>query len=148
MLEREDSGPDVLSYALLEDHIATPYAEPIILRGLRRELELNVAGTTMLETYNTLYWYYRVRPRRRILEKLEVIAEGLNVVNVQVDLGVRMAREENVPLGDGLLVATAVEHGIPVVVSNDRHVRRLAAKYGLIFEDPIPESVRGSMGAP
>ncbi len=139
---------DILSYALLEDHIATPYAEPIILRGLRGELELNVAGTTMLETYNTLYWYYRVRPRRRILEKLEVIAEGLNVVNVQVDLGVRIAREENVPLGDGLLVTTAVEHGIPVIVSNDRHVRRLAEKYGPIFEDPIPESVRRSMGAP
>lgn len=137
---------DILSYALLESHIATPYAKPIILKGIRGELELNVTGTTILESYNTLYWYYRVRPRKKILEKLEVIVEGLNIVNVPVDLGVRIAKEENVPLGDGLLMAAAIEERIPIIVSNDKHVERLAVKFGFIYENLIPESVRKAMG--
>ncbi len=136
---------DILSYALLENHIASPYAKPLIMRGLKGELEVNLAITTVLETYNTLYWYYKVRPKRLILEKLEVVVEGLNLVSTPVKLGIRISEKENVPLGDGLLVATALENKIPVIVSNDKHLKRLCDRYGLIYENPIPEHVRRLM---
>ncbi len=136
---------DILSYAMLENHVATPYAKPLIVRALKGELDVSLATTTLLETYNTLYWYYGVRPRKLILEKLEVVVEGLRVVDVAVELGLRIAQEDNVPLGDGLLVATAIEERIPVIVSNDKHLRKLSEKYGLIYENPIPELVRKSM---
>jgi len=41
---------DILSYALLENHIATPFAKPIVLRALKGELEVSVTATTILET--------------------------------------------------------------------------------------------------
>ena len=138
---------DVLSYALLEDHVATPYSRPLILKALRGELEVYVLDTTLLEAYNTLFWYYRVRPREAVLRKLEVVARGLTVLGASTS-GVRLALEENVPLGDAFLVATALERRIPVVVSNDSHVRRLAERYGLICENPIPEDVRRAMSRP
>ncbi len=49
------------------------------------------------------------------------------------------------PLGDALLIATAIDNNIPVVVSNDKYVEKLAEKYGLILENPIPEEVRKQM---
>ncbi len=139
-----DAG--VLSYALLENHIATPFAKPIILKALRGELEVSVATTTILETYNTLYWYYHVRPRNKLLEKLELVVEALDLVEVPISMGIRVSSENNVPLGDALLVATAIKNRIPIVASNDKHVSKLAKGYGLIYENPIPESVRKEMG--
>jgi len=50
-------------------------------------------------------------------------------------------------LGDALIVAAAIKNRIPIVVSNDKHIRKLAGRYGLVYEDPIPESVRKEMGA-
>ena len=44
----------------------------------------------------------------------------------------RIAKEENVPLGDDLLMAAAIEERIPIIVSNDKHVERLAVKFGFI----------------
>jgi len=58
---------DILSYGLLENHIATPYTKPLIERGLKGELGIYVTATTLLETYNTLFWYYKVRPRKKCL---------------------------------------------------------------------------------
>ncbi|QOJ79255.1 type II toxin-antitoxin system VapC family toxin [Infirmifilum lucidum] len=136
---------DILSYALLENHIATPYARPILVRALKGELEAYVLDTTLLEAYHTLYWYYRVRPRSAVLEKLRIVAEGLNILCAS-PRGLLLALEEGVPPGDGLLVATALQNRIPIVVSDDKHVKRLAGKYGLIYENPIPEDVKEKMG--
>uniref|UniRef100_A0A7C3WQ65 PIN domain-containing protein n=1 Tax=Thermofilum pendens TaxID=2269 RepID=A0A7C3WQ65_THEPE len=68
---------DVLAYAPLENHIATPYTRPLIEKGLRGELRLFVRA-----------------------------------------------------------------HEIPIIVSNDKHLKKLCAKYGLIYENPIPEQSR------
>ncbi|RLG55173.1 MAG: hypothetical protein DRN99_03405 [Thermoproteota archaeon] len=137
---------DILSYALVDNHIANPYVKPFILEALRGELEVYLADTTLLEAYNTLYWYYKVRPRGKLLRKLSVVARGLNLVSAPVRQALRIAVEENTPLGDALLVAAAIEERIPIVVSNDKHVRRLAEKYRLVYENPIPEEVRRKMG--
>ncbi len=135
---------DVLSYALLENHVATPYVRPLVEKGLKGELEVYVTATTLLETYNTLYWYYRVRPRGKVALKISLLVEGLHLVP-ESPSGFKMAVEENVPLGDALLVATALENRIPVVVSNDSHVKKLCEKHGLIYENPIPRDVRAKM---
>ena len=135
---------DVLSYGLLENHIATPYVKPLIERGLKGELEIYVTVTTLLETYNTLFWHYRVRPRRKVATKILIVAEGLNTISPSTT-GFKMAVDENVPLGDAILVATALENKIPIIVSNDKHVKKLCEKYGLIYENPIPEEIRKKM---
>jgi len=132
---------DILSYALLENHIATPYTKPLISKGLKGKIQLYVTATTLLETYNTLYWYYKVRPRENVAKKIRIIAFGLNLINVS-STGFNIAAEENVPLGDALLVATALEHKIPIIVSNDKHVKKLTEEYGLIYENPIPPKIR------
>jgi len=44
---------DILSYGLLENHIATPYTRHLIERGIKGELEVYVTATTLLEAYNT-----------------------------------------------------------------------------------------------
>ena len=135
---------DILSYALLENHIATPYTKPLIERALKGEIKVYVTATTLLETYNVLYWYYHVRPRRIIAKKIMCIAEGLTLISPSKH-GFYKAIEENVPLGDALLVATAIENNIPIIVSNDKHVEKLAEKYGLIIENPIPKKIRKQM---
>lgn len=132
---------DILAYALLENHVATPYARPLVERGLKGELKLFATAVTLLETYNTLVWQYRVRPRRSVARKVRVVAEGLILVPPS-PRGFEICVEENVPLGDAILLATAVDNGIPIVVSNDKHVRKMCDKYGLVYENPIPEEVR------
>jgi len=47
--------------------------------------------------------------------------EGLRVVPPSVR-GIKIALEENIPLGDGILIATAKENNIRVIVSNDEHI--------------------------
>jgi predicted nucleic acid-binding protein len=132
---------DILAYALLENHVATPYARSLIERGLKGELKLFTTAVTLLETYNTLIWHYRVRPRKNVARKVWVVAKGLILVPPS-PRGFEICAEENVPLGDAILLATAIDNGIPIVVSNDRHVKKLCAKYGLVYENPIPEEVR------
>jgi len=132
---------DILSYGLLDNHVATPYVRPLIEKGLKGALELHVTPTTLLETYNTLYWHYKIRPRVKVARKIWILAEGL-ILLPSSPLGFKLATKENVPLGDALLIATALENSIPIVVSNDKHIEKLAEKYGLIYENPIPEAVR------
>lgn len=135
---------DILSYGLVENHIATPYTRPLIEKGIKGELEIYVTFTTLLETYNTLYWHYHVRPRSLVAKKIMFVAEGLNLIPSS-PMGFKLSIDENVPLGDALLIATALENRIPIIVSNDKHIEKLSKKYGLIYENPIPKNIRSLM---
>ncbi len=135
---------DILSYSLLGNHIATPYTRPLIERGIRGELEIYVTATTLLEAYNTLFWHYRIRPRINVARKIWLIAEGLKLITPS-GMGFKISVDENVPLGDAILVATALDNRIPIIVSNDRHVEKLTEKYGLLYENPIPEGIRSQI---
>jgi predicted nucleic acid-binding protein len=64
---------DILSYALYDLSPFNPLCKTLIERAARGELELYVTHTTLLEAYNVLYWAYRVRPRRAILEKMSIV---------------------------------------------------------------------------
>ncbi|MBS7658913.1 MAG: PIN domain-containing protein [Candidatus Bathyarchaeia archaeon] len=132
---------DILSYGLLENHIATPYTRPIIEKGIEGSLEIYVIITTLLEAYNTLFWYYKVRPRINVARKVWLIAEGLNVITPS-KMGFKISVDENIPLGDAIVLATALNNNIPIIVSNDKHIEKTAKKYGLIYENPIPQEIR------
>jgi predicted nucleic acid-binding protein len=127
---------DILSYALYDLSPFNPLCKTLIERAARGELELYVTHTTLLEAYNVLYWAYRVRPRRAILEKMLIVLSIIGVVPPSAK-GLDIAKEENIPLGDGILIATALNNKLPVVVSNDRHVEKTATKFGLIVENPL-----------
>jgi len=132
---------DILSYGLLENHIASPYTKPIIEKGMKGEMKLYVTATTLLETYNTLYWHYKIRPRIMVARKIRLVADSLFLIYPSSN-GFKICVEEDIPLGDAILIATALENQIPIVISNDKHVERLVEKYGLICENPIPKEVR------
>ena len=108
------------------------------------EIELYVTPTTVLETYNVLYHFYRVRPLTRLLEKLTLVVEGLKIIDASMD-GLGISARENIPLGDGFLISTALKHSKPIIVTNDAHILGKAPKYGLIIENPITEEVRGKL---
>ena len=135
---------DILSYALYDESPAHPYAWRILEKGLLGEFEIYITYTTILETYNVLYWFYRVRPLRKLIEKLKLTINELKVVETSTT-GFDISIKENIPLGDGFLIATALEHRIPIIVSNDSHIANKAPKYGLIVENPIPKDVRKKM---
>lgn len=120
---------------------AHTHAWKIIERGLKEEIELNLTYTTILETYNTLFWFYRVRPLKDLLKKLAFITDNLKVVETLL-YGFRISENENIPLGDGFLIATALQHSNPIIIKNDAHIIKTAEKYGLIAENPIPNDVR------
>lgn len=107
-------------------------------------MELYVTVTTLLEAYNTLLWYYNVRPKRDVARKLMIVAEGLKLLPPS-SRGFRISVDDDVPLGDALLLATALDNKIPIIVSNDKHLKRLSRKYGLIYENPIPRDIRLKM---
>ena len=132
---------DILSYGLLENHIATPHAKPLIEKGIKGELEIYVTTTTLLEAYNTLFWHYGIRPRINVARKIWLIAEGLELIPPS-NMGFKISVDENIPLGDAILLATALDNRIPIIVSNDSHIEKLTEKYGLIYENPIPEEMR------
>jgi len=132
---------DILSYALYDESPAHPYAWGVLERGLSGEIDLHLTHTTILETCNVLFWFYRVRPLRSLLEKLRLAIDGLKVVEPSIT-GLGIASSENIPLGDGFLIATALSHRIPIIVSNDLHVADKGSKYGLIVENPIPQEAR------
>jgi len=136
---------DILSYALYDESPAHPYAWSILERGLLGEIEVYVTYTTILEAYNVLYWFYRVRPLRALIEKIKLTVSGLKVVETST-MGLSISLAENIPLGDGFLIAAALEHHIPIIVSNDSHIASKAPKHGLIVENPIPEHIRREMG--
>lgn len=132
---------DILCYALYDGSPAHVHAWRVVERGMLGEIELYLTYTTILEAYNVLFWFYRVRPLNRLLEKIKMVIEGLKVVETSLR-GLNISLEKGIPLGDGFLIATALSHRIPVVVSNDTHVAEEAPRYGLIVENPIPEETR------
>jgi predicted nucleic acid-binding protein len=132
---------DILAYALYDESPAHPYAWQTVERAFLGEIDLHVTHTTILEAYNTLFWFYKVRPLRSLLEKLTLTINGLKVVEAATN-GLKISAADNIPLGDGFLIATALQHKIPIIVTNDSHVVKNAPKYGLITENPIPEEVR------
>lgn len=132
---------DILSYGLLENHITTSYVRPLLERGLKGEVKIYATATTLLETYNTLFWHYRIRPRIDVARKIWLVAEGLDLIPPS-HMGFKMSIDEDIPLGDAILIATALDNKIPIIVSNDRHVERLTTKYGLLYENPIPKEIR------
>ena len=135
---------DILSYALYDESPAHPYAWKILEQGLLGNIELYITYTTILEAYNVLFWFYRIRPLRKLLEKLKLTISELKIVETSI-MGFNISLTDNIPLGDGFLIATALEHRIPIIVSNDSHIASKAPKYGLIVENPIPKDIREKM---
>ena len=80
-----------------------------------------------------------VRPLKKLLEKLTLTVGGLKIVESSI-MGLNVSLEDNIPLGDGFLIATALENRIPVIVSNDSHIMNRAPKHGLIAENPLPRT--------
>ncbi|MGC9202464.1 MAG: type II toxin-antitoxin system VapC family toxin [Thermoproteota archaeon] len=132
---------DILSYALYNDSPAHDPAWNFLEKAISGELEVYLTYTTILETYNVLFWYYRVRPLRKLLKKLKLTVSALKVVESSIN-GLEISSAENILLGDGFLIATALAHRIPIIVSNDQDIANKASKYGLIVENPIPEEIR------
>lgn len=135
---------DILSYVVYDAHIAHAVAWNLFETALHQEIDLYVLPTTILETYNTLFWYYRVRPRRALLEKLGAIINQMNCLPVS-EIGILVAKERNIPLGDGFLLATAKSQRIPVILSNDAHIQKQAPAMGLFVENPISDELRKKM---
>ena len=132
---------DILSYALYNESPAHPYAWEVLEKGLLGDLEVYLTHTTILETCNVLFWSYKVRPLKKLLEKLTLTVTGLKVVESST-MGLDISLADNIPLGDGYLIAAALKHRIPVIVSNDSHIISKAPKHGLMVENPIPEGTR------
>lgn len=132
---------DILSYALYDESPAHSYAWEVVEKGLLGEVELYLTYTTILEAYNALFWFYKVRPLKKLLEKLTLTIGGLKIVESSI-MGLNVSLEDNIPLGDGFLIATALKHHIPVVISNDSHIMSNAPKHGLIADNPIPKYIR------
>jgi predicted nucleic acid-binding protein len=132
---------DILSYIIYDKSPAHTYAWRVLERALADEIELCVTHTTVLESYNVLYWFYRVRPLTLLVEKMSLTLDGMNVLETSSN-GLKIAAAENIPLGDGYVIATALHHGKPIIVTNDSHILSKAPRYGLIVENPIPKDVR------
>ncbi|MBD3170921.1 PIN domain-containing protein [Candidatus Bathyarchaeota archaeon] len=136
---------DILAYTLYEMSPAHPEAWTYLKNHVKESNKLYVTPITILETYNTLYHYYRVRPRENILTKIKLTMEILEHIETSIH-GIEVAKNMNIPLGDGFLLATARENKIPVIVSNDQYVINAVDKYGLINENPISEETRILLG--
>ncbi len=132
---------DILAYALYNQSPAHTSAWGLVENCITQGIPLNVTPTTILETFNTLFWHYRVRPAQKLLEKLSLTVNEIQVVDTSIN-GLVIAQTDNIPLGDALLIATALQNNIPIIVTNDKHIINLAPKYGLITENPISEETR------
>ncbi len=132
---------DIFAYFLYDESPAHKITWEYIKNFLQKDITLNISPTTILETYNTLYWYYKVRPIKDLIKKITLTLETLNLVHTSVN-GLKIAATENIPLGDGFLISTAIQHNIPVIVSNDNHIASTAQKYGIIHENPITLEIR------
>jgi len=44
------------------------------------ELEIYLTHTAILEAYNVLFWFYQVRPLKRLVEKIKLTTDELKVV--------------------------------------------------------------------
>jgi predicted nucleic acid-binding protein len=132
---------DILDYALYDESPAHTPAWQLLERSVTKEIDLYVTPITIQETYNTLYDFYRVRPLKSLLEKLTLTIEGLKVLETSIN-GLKISATDNIPLSDGFLIATALHHNKPIIVTNDQHIINKAPKYGLITENPITEEIR------
>ena len=61
---------DILSYALFDESPAHRDSWNMIENALKTQISLYVTMTSILETYNVLYWFYRVRPRIALIQKI------------------------------------------------------------------------------
>ena len=138
---------DILSYALFDESPAHLDSWKIIENAVRTQIRLYVAMTSILETYNVLYWFYRVRPRTALIQKISRVLETMIPIPPSSN-GIDLAFRENIPLGDGFLLATALNNRIPVIVSNDVHIAKIAPKIGLIVENPLAEKTKRRLSHP
>jgi predicted nucleic acid-binding protein len=132
---------DILAYALYDESPAHSSAWQIIEKGLKQEIGLNLTHTQRSWKPTTLFWFYRVRPLKSLLKKLFFVTDNLKVIGTSLN-GLKISESENIPLGDGFLIATALQHSKPIIVTNDSHIIKTAAKYGLITENPIPNDIK------
>jgi predicted nucleic acid-binding protein len=135
---------DILAYALYDESPAHDQAWEIVKQALSGDLDLSITHTTLLETYNTLFWFYHVRPLSTLLEKLILTVDGLTVIDTAIS-GLRISQTENISLGDGFLIGTALNSNKPIIVSNDSHLLKVAPKYGLIVENPISSDIKKAL---
>ncbi len=138
---------DILSYALFEGSPAHTDSWKMIEQAAKGKIELYVALTSLLETYNVLYWFYKIRPRTALLQKLSLAVTAMRTLAPSPE-ALDLASRENLPLGDGFLLATALRDRIPIVVSNDGHVAKAAPKLGLIVENPLSQKTRRLLRGP
>lgn len=129
---------DILAYALYNESPAHQEAWQYIENHIKEGNKIHITATTILETYNTLYWYYKIRPKNQLLEKISLTLELLEPVTTSLQ-GITISQKMNIPLGDGFLIATAKQNNIPIIVSNDKHIATAANKQGLIYENPLTE---------
>ncbi|MCW4012127.1 MAG: type II toxin-antitoxin system VapC family toxin [Candidatus Bathyarchaeota archaeon] len=136
---------DILAYALYDESPAHQEAWSYLEHCINENLPLHITPTTILETYNTLYWYYKVRPLKLLIEKIKLILEAMTTVETSID-GLTVSQTDNIPLGDGFLIATAKKHKLPIIVSNDQHIIKQTPKHGLLHENPITAETRAKLG--
>ena len=53
------------------------------------------------------------------------LVDGLNTIPPS-SIGFKISVDENIPLGDVILLATALDNKLPIIVSNDRHLETFA----------------------
>ena len=135
---------DILAYALYNQSPAHNDAWNYLKNHINQGHQLHITPTTILETYNTLYWHYQVRPITSLLEKLALTLQTLTPTPTSLN-GLQIASTENIPLGDGFLIATAQQNKIPIIASNDHHIAKKAEKYGYINENPITQETRNKL---
>lgn len=81
---------DILSYALFDESPAHLDSWKIMENAITTQVKLYVAMTSILETYNVLYWFYRVRPRTALIQKISTVLETMITVPPSSD-GVGLA---------------------------------------------------------
>ena len=132
---------DILAYALYDESPAHQDSWQYLENHIKQGNKIHITLTTILETYNTLYWYYHIRPRTQLLEKMRLTLELLEPIQTSLQ-GIAISQTMNIPLGDGFLIAAAKQNNIPIIVSNDKHIAKTATKQGLVYENPITDKTR------
>ncbi len=135
---------DILAYALYDESPAHEESWTYIENHVQHGNPLHLTSTTILEVYNTLFWYYKVRPLTDLIQKISLTLDMLEPVPTSLG-GLHISETENIPLGDGFLIDTARKQRIPIIVSNDQHIAKTAPRYGCIVENPITDKVRSNL---
>lgn len=135
---------DILAYALYDESPAHLESWSYLENHVQHGNLLHVNPTTILEVYNTLYWHYKVRPLKDLIQKISLTLDLLEQVPTSLG-GLTLSQTENIPLRDGLLIDTARTQRIPIIVSNDPHIAKTASRYGCIVENPITDETRSKL---